>query len=73
MERQFYKELWGLRFQKMLALEKKSVDHYEDLLRECKAKYKEHSIQPHIERLIKDEKKHIVLVQELIDILNSQA
>ena len=73
MERRLYQELWSLRFNKMLELEKKSVTDYEFLLEECKKRDKAHSIQPHLERLIKDEKKHTLLVEELLQILDSQA
>ena len=72
MERKFYKEIWSIRFNKMLELEEKSVVGYQALLEECKKKYKGHSIEPHFEKLIADEKKHVLLVQELIEILNRQ-
>ncbi len=73
MERRFYKELWAIRFNKMLELEKKSFVDYQALLEECKKRFKDHSIIAHLERLIADEKNHAILVQELIDILNRQA
>ena len=72
MDRRLYQELWNIRFKKMLELEKKSVTDYESLLRECQKKYGEHSIQPHLERLIQDEKKHVTLVEELLNILHRQ-
>ena len=72
MERCFYKELWSLRFKKMLVLEKKSVVAYQTLLDECKKSFKNHSITSHLEKLIADEKKHVLLVQELFAILNRQ-
>ena len=72
MERRFYKELWRLRFNKMLVLEKKSAVDYKALLDECRKKYKNHPIEAHLERLIKDEKRHATLVEELARILNSQ-
>ena len=73
MERRFYKELWSLRFNKILKLEEKSVVDYEALLRDCKKHSKNHSIISHLERLIVDEKKHAILVQELIQILERQS
>lgn len=72
MERRFYKELWNLRFAKMLDLEKKSAADYEALLDECKKRFKNHAIIEHLERLIHDEKKHTRLVEELIEILGRQ-
>ena len=72
MKRRFYKELWGVRFNKMLDLEEKSVVNYQALLDECKSHFRHHSIVAHLERLIIDEKKHAVLVRELIKILDRQ-
>ena len=73
MERRFYKELWKLRFEKMLKLEKDSIVAYQALLDESKRRFKNHSINAHLERLITDEKKHALLVQDLIQILERQA
>ena len=72
MERRFYKELWSIRFNKMFELEKQGIVAYEGLLRECKNKHKGHSIEAHLERLIADEKRHAILVEELLRILNTQ-
>ena len=73
MERRFYHELWSIRFKKMLELEKQSVVTYQALLDESKKKHKGHSIEPNLEKLIADEKKHVLLAQELIEILNRQS
>ena len=72
MERVFYKELWRIRFTKMLQLEEQSVTDYQALLKECQKKYKGHSIEANLEKLITDEKKHALLVRELIGILDRQ-
>ncbi len=72
MERRFYKELWRLRFDKMLGLENQSIVDYQVLLEECKKRFKNHAMIPHFEKLIADEKKHALLVQELIQILERQ-
>ncbi len=72
MERKLLEELWNLRFQKMLSLEKQSIVDYEALLAGCKARYKGHSIETHLEKLILDENKHKKLVEELLEILESQ-
>ena len=73
MDRRLYRELWALRFKKMLELERGAAREYQAMLDECKTKNKNHSIEPHLERLVKDEKKHAHLVEELIEILNRQA
>ena len=72
MDRRFYKELWAIRFKKMLNLERKSVMDYGMLLKECKKIKKDHPIEPHLKKLIEDETKHARLVQEMIRILNRQ-
>ena len=72
MDRPLYKELWKLRFEKMLKLEEESVVDYQALLEECKTKFKGHSLASHLEKLITDEKKHALLVKELIAILERQ-
>lgn len=72
MKRKFCRELWGTRFNKMLELEKKSVLAYETLMGECVRVHKFDAIQPHFEKLIADEKRHVTLVTELIEILNRQ-
>ena len=72
MDRPLYKELWKLRFEKMLKLEEESVVDYQALLEECKTKFKGHSLVSHLEKLITDEKKHALLVKELLAILERQ-
>ncbi len=73
MKRKFYDELWRIRFRKMLALEKESILIYQGLLNECRKARNFTSVMPHFERLIADEKKHVMLVEELIQILDRQA
>lgn len=72
MERKYYKELWDLRFKKMLELEEKGVAAYQALLEEVRKKHKGHAVETHLEKLITDEKRHVVLVGELLKILESQ-
>jgi rubrerythrin len=72
MERKFYKELWDIRFNKMLVLERQGIVAYQGLLQECKTKHKGHSVEAHLERLIADEKRHAILVEELLQILDAQ-
>lgn len=72
MERRFYKELWKLRFQKMLKLEKQSISDYQSLLKDLNKRFKNHVVAPHLETLVADEKKHALLVEQLLQILDSQ-
>ena len=72
MHRKLYKELWRLRFEKMLSLERKSITDYQSLLLECQPHPKGAAIRPHLEQLIQDEKKHVALCEELLKILARQ-
>ena len=72
MNRKLYFELWQIRFQKLLGLEQKSIQDYRGLLAESKKNYPKHSIHPHLEEHIADEKKHELLVKELLEILKKQ-
>ena len=72
MNPEFYRELWRLRFNKMLRLELQAAEEYRSLLDECAAKHKDHAITPHLSRIIKDETRHARLVRELLRILKRQ-
>ncbi|MBI3999204.1 MAG: hypothetical protein HY351_01190 [Candidatus Omnitrophica bacterium] len=73
MQRSLYKELWTMRFQRMLVLERQGVLGYRDLLKECRGKLQEEPlIQTHLKKLIADETKHVKLVKELLDITSRQ-
>ncbi len=71
MQRKLYKELWTMRFQKMLKLEEQSITDYESILKECKGK-KKSVLETDLKQLILDEKKHAKLVRELLSIVNRQ-
>lgn len=72
MERRLYRELWSIRFQKMLKLEKDSAVSYEKLLNQCRQSNKDHAVIGHLERLVQDEKRHAKLCEELLEILGRQ-
>jgi rubrerythrin len=73
MDRRFYKELWRVRFQKMLRLENESIENYKQLLDESNSKYPEHHVlKTSFQKLITDEEKHARLVKELLEILERQ-
>jgi len=71
MQRKLYKELWTMRFQKMLKLEEQSITDYGSILKECKGK-KNSVLETDLKKLILDEKKHAKLVRELLSIVNRQ-
>ena len=73
MQRKLFKELWIMRFEKMLRLEEESMVTYESYLDECKEKHKdEKEVREHLKTLITDEKKHARLVRELLKIVKRQ-
>lgn len=73
MQRKLFRELWILRFQKMLRLEEESIKAYEMFLGECREKHEDdEEIQQHLKTLIRDEKKHARLVRELLKIVERQ-
>jgi rubrerythrin len=73
MQRKLYREMWKARFTRMLTLEKQSVDDYKKMLEHCRVHHKDHSVVPLIERLIREETKHVELAQELMEILDRQS
>ena len=66
------RELWGIRFRKMLNVEKLGVEECQKLLDECKANHSFPVIEPHLEQLVRDEIKHSLLVEKLIQLLDKQ-
>lgn len=71
-DRELYRELWRLRFSKMLTIESQSVQDYEELLSEFRGSAADHPIAGYLQRLVADEKKHVRLVEELLAILARQ-
>ncbi len=71
MQKKLYKELWVLRFKKMLVLEEDSIRDYESILKQC-AKSKNDLLAGKLKQLIGDETRHAKLVRELIKIVNRQ-
>ena len=72
MQKKLYKELWNLRFQKMLMLEEQSIQDYEEILKECEKSKAASETKEKLERLITDEARHAKYVRELIKIVNRQ-
>ena len=70
MQRKLYKELWLLRFQKMLDLEEGAIREYQELLRQLKDDIK---LKEKFETLIQDETQHAKLIRQLIEIVHEQA
>ena len=73
MQRKLFRELWVLRFEKMLRLEEEGIVTYESFLDECRKNHKsEKEVQEQLKTLITDEKKHARLVRELLKIVKRQ-
>lgn len=72
MERKHFKELWRMRFEKMLSLEKQAEETYRLLLNERERECSDSAAIPHLQLLTIEEKKHIHLVEELLEILHRQ-
>lgn len=72
MQRKYFRELWEIRFKKMLSLESQAASEYAELLAECRSLSKDHPVLTNLERLVTDEKKHAKLVEQLLKILDRQ-
>ena len=72
MQKKLYKELWNLRFQKMLKLEEQSIEDYQEILKSCEKSKEPEEIRDKLEQLIADETRHAKYVRELIKIVNRQ-
>ena len=73
MKRSLYRQIWKIRFEKMLKVELASAKEYEELLEECRKTNKTPAVAAHLERLVSDEKKHAKLCEQLLAILERQA
>ena len=69
MERKLFKEVWIMRFEKMLRLEEESILVYEDFLKNKKLSKED---EKQVKALMIDEKNHAKLVKELIKIVKQQ-
>lgn len=69
MEYEFLKTLWLLRFEKLRKLEEESAWAYQDLYDQCLvALGSEHEIVRTLQQLVKEERNHEKLAEELIRI-----
>ena len=72
MQRKLFKELWSLRFQKMLDLEEESVKEYQRILKACGTAKVSDDVKGKLKQLVEDETRHAKYVRELIKILDRQ-
>lgn len=69
MSRHDERELWRLRFQKILQLEEESFEFYKALLREKGPLLEEAGIQSILEQILHDEGKHIRIAKDLVRLI----
>lgn len=76
MDRKHYKDLWLIRFEKMLQFEKDAAKGYTKLMKKADCLPKPLKIKRFIynclEEIYKDEKRHAALVRRLIKIAERQ-
>ena len=72
MQKKLYKELWTLRFQKMLTLEEQGIQEYQNLLKDCVKAKADDSVKDKLKKLIADETRHAKYVQELLKVVDAQ-
>ena len=73
MQGKFYKELWTMRFQKMLELEREGVQTYQSIVDGCGKDKSCANLKADLKKLVEDEKKHVKLVHQLLEIVERQA
>lgn len=66
MNREHARELWRIRFLKILDLEQESFNFYQRLLKEKSALLEEYGIKPLIQQIMRDEGRHIRIAKDLI-------
>lgn len=65
MDEEILKEVWKIRFDKILKLKVESVELYEMLLKKYLGLLEEVGAKEVLEEIIADEKKHVTLAKEL--------
>lgn len=66
------KELWRIRFEKILQLEQESFDFYQKLLKEKGDLLEEAGIKSTLKQILSDEGKHIRIAKELVHLVNKE-
>jgi hypothetical protein len=66
MNSEHVKELWRIRFQKILELEEESFNFYRKLLREKSDLLEETGVKPVLKQILRDEGRHIRIAKDLV-------
>ena len=73
MNLEHVRELWQIRFLKILELEQESFTFYQKLLKEKSALLEESGIQPMIKQIMQDEGRHIRIAKELVRLVGNKS
>lgn len=73
MNPEHVRELWLIRFLKILEVEEDSFIFYQKLLRERAPLLEQEGIKPVIKQLMRDEEKHIQIAKELVRLAGGDA
>lgn len=66
------KELWQIRFQRILELEEESFEFYKKLLKERSEVLEKTGIAPTIKKIMSDEGRHIRIAKDLLALVGGQ-
>lgn len=66
MNSEHVRELWRIRFQKILELEEDSFNFYLKLLREKSDLLEETGVKPVLKQILRDEGRHIRIARDLL-------
>lgn len=66
MNPEHVKELWRIRFGRILELEQESFNFYQKLLKEKSTLLEEAGIKPLIKQIMQDEGRHIRIAKDLV-------
>jgi rubrerythrin len=69
---QQFKELWEIRFLKVLNLEKESLSFYRSLLKHNQSLLEETRAKAILERILEDERRHIRIVRKLLRLVRGK-
>ena len=72
MNPEHVRELWCIRFLKILELEQESFNFYKKLLEEKSVLLEEAGIKPMIKQIMQDEGRHIRIAKELVRLVGNR-
>ena len=70
MNRRHERELWQIRFQRILELEQESFEFYQKLLKEKKDILEKTCIQSTLKQIMQDEGRHMRIAKDLLKIVS---